>query len=230
MIADFFKALGQLPDPAFRAVLRKTLLLSLVAFAALVVALWIALSQVVAFQWNWLNTLLEFLGGLAVFYVALLLFPGIVGVVISYFLEDAVLAVEAKHYRDLGTPRAQPVHTAILLSLRFAVIVLVVNLIALPLYAVLILLPPLNLFVFYVLNGYLLGREYFELVALRRLEAAAAGRMRRQYRGRVVSLGVAAAFLFTVPLVNLIAPLIVTAWMVHVFERIRRAGWQPREV
>ena len=38
----------------------------------------------------------------------------------------------------------------------------------------LIWLPPINLFIFYGLNGYLLSREYFELVALRHLDATSA--------------------------------------------------------
>src|SRR3546814_18267334 len=63
---------------------------------------------------------------------------------------------------------------------------LILNLLVLPLYLVLIWIPPLNLLLFYLLNGYLLGREYFEMVAVRRLDLAAAKRLRRAFRGQVI--------------------------------------------
>ncbi len=85
-----------------------------------------------------------------------------------------------------------------------------------------ILWAPLNLFVFYLLNGYLLGREYFELVAARRFDAAGVRRLRRKYRGRVMLAGVVIAFLLTVPIVNLVTPIVATGFMLHVFERLRR--------
>src|SRR3546814_18922147 len=75
---------------------------------------------------------------------------------------------------------------------------------------------------FYLLNGYLLGREYFEMVAVRRLDLAGAKRLRRDFRGRVVLAGAVIAFLLTIPLVNLVTPMIATAFMLHVFEGLRR--------
>ncbi len=83
-------------------------------------------------------------------------------------------------------------------------------------------MPPLNLFVFYGLNGYLLGREYFELVAARRFDMAGVRRLRRAYRGRLLLAGAVIAFLLTVPIVNLVTPVVATGFMLHVFERLRR--------
>jgi uncharacterized protein involved in cysteine biosynthesis len=83
-------------------------------------------------------------------------------------------------------------------------------------------LPVLNPFVFYALNGYLFGREYYEIVALRRLDEKRAGDLRRRNSGRIFLAGVVIAFMLTVPLLNLIAPVIATAFMVHIFETIRR--------
>ena len=103
-------------------------------------------------------------------------------------------------------------------SARFLAIVVALNLVAL----VFLLVPPLFPFVFYGINGYLLGREYYELVALRRLSPQAAHALRRAHAGRVSAAGVAIAFLLTVPFVNLVAPIIGTAAMVHLFEDQRR--------
>jgi uncharacterized protein involved in cysteine biosynthesis len=70
------------------------------------------------------------------------------------------------------------------------------------------------------LNGYLFGRGYFEVVALRRLDAAAAKALRLRFAGRVFFGGVVIAGMFALPLVNLVAPVIATAFMVHVFEAL----------
>ncbi|HEX3500575.1 MAG TPA: EI24 domain-containing protein, partial [Stellaceae bacterium] len=92
------------------------------------------------------------------------------------------------------------------------------NLLALPAY---LLLPGLNLVLFYALNGWLLGREYFELVALRRLDAGEVRLLWRAHRLRLVAGGAAIAFLLTLPLVNLAAPLIAALFMLHLVERLR---------
>ncbi|MGZ8409550.1 MAG: EI24 domain-containing protein, partial [Hyphomicrobium sp.] len=80
-------------------------------------------------------------------------------------------------------------------------------------------------FVFYAVNGYLLGREYFELVALRRADIAEVRALRDVYRGRLFVAGVVVAVLLTVPIVNLLAPIVGTAAMVHLFE-----AWRQRDV
>jgi uncharacterized protein involved in cysteine biosynthesis len=70
-------------------------------------------------------------------------------------------------------------------------------------------------------NGWLLGREYFELVALRHVGRQQAAVLRRRFRGRITLAGTVLALLTMIPLVNLIAPLFGTAVMVHLFRQIR---------
>jgi len=94
---------------------------------------------------------------------------------------------------------------------------------ALPIYLVFFFLGPLNLFVFYALNGYLLGREYFELIAHRRMEPLQALHLRRAFQGQMFLAGVIITFLMTIPVVNLLAPVIATATMVHLVQ-----GWRNR--
>ena len=101
-------------------------------------------------------------------------------------------------------------------ALRFLVLSLTLNLLAMPLYLAGLFLPPLNLFVFYALNGYLLGREYFDLVAQRHHASAEGRELRRSMRGRRLLAGLAIAVLFSVPLINLAMSLVATAAMVHV--------------
>jgi CysZ protein len=105
-------------------------------------------------------------------------------------------------------------------TLRFVAFALLLNLLVLPLY----LLPGPNIAIFLALNGYLLGREYFELVAQRRASALEVRHLRRRARAGLFVAGVLIAAMLTVPLFNLVAPVVATAFMVHRFERLRRRG------
>ena len=168
------------------------------------------------------SDLLEWATLAGILIASFLLFPAVVGLVLGVFLEEVAGAVERRHYPGLPAPRPQPVVAAIGGAAGFAATAILLNLLALPLYLVLLFIPPFNLFVFYGLNGYLFGREYFELVAVRRLDPAAVRRLRRTYRGRLLLAGMIIALLLTLPLINLIAPIIATGFMVHVFEDLRR--------
>src|SRR5262249_14357413 len=85
-------------------------------------------------------------------------------------------------------------------------------------------IPVVNLIVYLALNGILLGRAYFEAAALRRLQRADADRLRRRHRLRLWIDGAAITAIMTVPVVNLLAPVVATAMMVHEFETLRRRG------
>ena len=74
---------------------------------------------------------------------------------------------------------------------------------------------------FLLVNGYLVGREYFDMIASRHLDPAAARALRKSYRGRVYVAGLVLAVLFTVPVVNLFAPMLGAAAMVHLFHSLR---------
>jgi CysZ protein len=97
-------------------------------------------------------------------------------------------------------------------------VVVALNLLVLPLY----LLPVANALIFYALNGYLLGREYFEMVAPRRLEQGPRRELWRRRRLGFFLAGVAFAFFSTLPLVNLLAPVVAAAAMTHLVESYRR--------
>ena len=76
--------------------------------------------------------------------------------------------------------------------------------------------------VFYLLNGYLLGREYFEMVAIRRCDAAAMRATRRAHSGPLMGAGLITTLLLSLPLVNLIAPIVAAAAMVHFYAPMAR--------
>jgi uncharacterized protein involved in cysteine biosynthesis len=222
LFAALTKAFAQLDDPRLQRIVLLGAGLALAVLVVLGTAAWFALVQLQSFSWSWLDTLFQIGSGIGIAVLLWLLFPAAVSATIGLFLESVGEAVEARHYPGLPPVRAQSVQEGIFSGLKFALLAILLNLAVLPLYLVGFFLPPLNLFVFYALNGYLLGREYYETVALRRLEKGPAGALRRRNRGRVFLAGVVITFMLTVPLLNLIAPVIATAFMVHIFESIRR--------
>ncbi len=222
MLQALANAFGQFSDPRLRGLVWRTIGLSLFILVGLAVALWLAATQLSGIEVAWLQKVVEYAAGLGVVVVAWLLFPAAVSLVTGFFLEEVAAAVEARHYPALPPPRGQSLAQEAIGGARFALLALALNLAALPIFLIGFFLPPLNLVVFYGLNGYLLSREYFELVALRRVDAEQARRLRRAFGGRLFVAGVIVAFLLTVPLVNLAASVIATAFMVHLFEGLRR--------
>ena len=221
MITALARAFGQLSDPPFRRVIFRTFLWSVALSVALFMAATWGVTQIQATGIGWLDGTIEILGGAAAFVIAILLFPGLASIVVGLFLEQIARAVEARHYPDLPEPRHQPLREAIWSAVKLALITVVLNLLVLPIY----LIPVLNVFVFYGLNGYLLGREYFELAALRRMDEPDARQLRRRHGIRVFVAGVVITFLLSIPFVNWFMPVIAVAFVVHVFEGLRsRAG------
>ena len=220
MIVALFRALGDPFAPALRRIVWLCLALAVASFAVLWIIVAIALAHIALFGWRPLDWVVELLGAFAVLGLSWLLFPAVVTMVIGLFLDRIAAAVESLHYPGQGPSRRAPIGEMIRATLRLMGLTILVNLLALPVY---VLMPGINFFVFLGLNGYLFGREYFEVVALRRFDLAATQAMRRRFAGRIFAGGVAVAGLFAVPFVNLIAPMIATALMVHLVEALRSA-------
>ena len=231
MFGHLSKAFGQLSDPATRKIFWLALGLSLATFIGLWILAGFGLSWGAgAFSaWlqgmgvgGWILTGLEWLAAVgsvgAVFLVSFLLFPAVIAVVLSFLLDDVCRHVEARHYPGLPPAREQPLWEAALDGARLLGVTVGLNILFLPLY----LIPVVGLIVFYGLNGYLLGREYFEIVAVRRMAGGEQRALRRAYSSKITAGGVIVAILLTIPLVNLIMPLVATAFMVHLFEDLRR--------
>ena len=109
---------------------------------------------------------------------------------------------------------------AIGVALKFFIVVLLVNIVAL----FLLLIPGINLIAFYLGNGYLLGREYFELAAMRHVPPAEAKTLRKANRLTVFLCGLIIAGLASVPILNLVTPLFATAFMVRIYKGLARRG------
>lgn len=233
MLGHFTKAMGQLTDPRMRGVLWLGVLGALALFAVLWAGAWWLLSmfdmsEVWGVSWliDWFGDYFEWLADIAFIGTMLtatfLMFPAVVTIVAGLFLDRVAAAVEARHYQDAGPPREQPVSETLLSTVKFAVTVILLNILVLPLYLLLFIIPGANLVLYYMLNGYLVGREFFELAAFRHMEPGAATRLRRAYRSRVLLSGVVVTFMMTIPVVNLLAPVLGAAFMVHVSQDLMR--------
>ncbi len=216
MLTSISRSAAQLSDPRIRRVLLRSIALTIVILVPMLVGIWFGLDQIEVSQ-RWLHWIIDILGALALFVLAWVLFSVVASLVVSFFLDEVADAVEARHYPGLAPARRQLLGELIREGLRFAGVSILLNVLALPIYALLLFLPPTNLVVFYGLNGYLLSREYFELVAFRRRTPPEARRMRQAHPGQTLLVGILIAFLLTVPLVNLIAPVFATALMVHIY-------------
>ena len=216
------KALGQFDDPRIGHVIWKSLAWALVVFAILGVVFWYLGDWMAGGFAHWVDWVAHIGTVLLTLLLIFFLFPVAVTTVVSFYSEEVASAVEARHYPGRPPPRDQPLSAMIRGTLRFAGIAILLNLLLVPIYLVLLVFPPLYLVVFYAVNGYLLGREYFELVAYRRLEERAADAMRRAYWGRVTLAGVVMAVMLTIPVFNLVAPIAATAFALHLFEAMRR--------
>jgi CysZ protein len=223
MLSALLRAFADLSEPALRRVVVLGVGIALASFAVLWTAVAAALGQSTLFDWRPLDWLIDLLGVLAVFGLSWLLFPAVVTIAIGFFVERIAGAVEARHYPGHTPARHASVAEAAVTTLRLMGLTIALNLLVLPVY---LLAPGINFFVFLGLNGYLFGREYFEVVAWRRLEPVAVRGLRRRFSGRVFLGGVAIAGLFAVPLVNLAAPVIAIAFMLHLFEAL--PGLQPQ--
>jgi CysZ protein len=211
MIRALLLGFRQLFDPTVQRLLLRCVLLTLATFVALIGAVSGLLFGLDLTGLSWLDPVLATAGSVAVLVLAWLLFPVTIGLTLGLFSERVVEAVERRYYPGLPAAPGMSLGAQVSTGGRFLLVALPLNVIALPLY----LIPGANLPVYLALNGYVLGREYFELVAGQRLPSSEMARLRRDQRGRLWLAGVLIAAMLMVPGFNLIAPVVAIAFMVH---------------
>jgi CysZ protein len=227
ILTDFHKALMQFDDRRFTHVVLKGVLLCLMLLAAIFAAVFWGIGRYAPDQLTlpWIGTLhgLHWLfdGGAALLMLiaSVVLMVPVASAFSGLFLEDVVEAVESRYYPDL--PKADPI--PLMVGMRDALSVMVLmcfaNALALILY---VFSGPFAPLVFWAVNGLLLGREYFTLVGLRRLGRAGATRLRRRHFAQIWLAGFLMAMVLSVPVVNLIVPVLAVASYTHMFQRLNR--------
>jgi len=225
IFSDFSKSLGQIADAKFRSVLLRAVGLTFLLLVVFVAGSgwflgWIIPDQVdlpLIGRVAWLDTLGSGLGVGAGILLSIFLMIPVASMFVGFFLDEIASAVEARHYPDLPEVRRAGVIDMLVDSLRFFGLFAVVNLIALVVYIVFAPVAPL---IFWAVNGFLLGREYFQLVALRRLDLKDANALRRRHFFSIWGAGVLMAVPLSVPILSLVVPILGVATFTHQYHRL----------
>ncbi|MDB6454426.1 EI24 domain-containing protein [Falsirhodobacter sp. 20TX0035] len=227
MLTSFLKALGQIFDRRFRGVLLRGVGLTIVMLIALtVVVLWgleWLVPDTVTLPWigpigglDWAAGA----GGLAVMLVAsIFLMIPVASAVMGFFLEEVAAAVEDKHYPALPPARRMPWSEQLGEAATAFLLLIVANVLMLAAY---VFAGPLAPVLFITVNGYLLGREYFTLVAMRRVGRAEAKALHRRHLALSWLAGALLAAPLAIPILNLIMPVLGVATFTHIFQRLKR--------
>lgn len=224
---DLSKAIGQSGDKAFLAVLIQafglTILLLVGVSAGLLWTLGLFMPQSVVLPWfgEVGLTLALTLASLPLLLVMsiVLMFP-VAAVFIGLFTDRIADAVEVRHYPHRLDQRRIPIHESLWAGIRLALLMLLVNGAALLVYVIAAPLAPVT---FWLVNGFLLGREYAQQVAIRHIPVKDARNFRRANRGQIWMLGAVLAVPLSIPLINLLIPIIGVAAYTHLFHRLDRA-------
>ena len=225
--ASFLAAVGQMGDPRFRWVLIQgvglTLLLLFAAYFVIFQGVQWLLPDCFSLPWVgevcFVETLLSSGSVLLMMVLSIFLMVPVASAFTGIFLDDVADAVEETHYASLPAAPRVPLGENIRESLGFLGVIVVANIAALVLY-----FTPLAPFVFYGLNGFLLGREYYRMIAVRRLGRKGAKTAYKRNFATIWLAGALMAVPLTVPLVNLLVPILGVATFTHLFHRLEARG------
>jgi CysZ protein len=235
MFAAAVKALSQMFTRPFRSVLLKSVGLAVALLAVLVIALSRLLAWLTGAGESWIEGTLGSLAhgplvalgwilalalGFGLVAGAIFLMPAVTALVASFFADEIAETVERTHYPLEPAGAALPFGRAILEGVKTAGLAIAVYLCCAPF----LLLAGFGAVLFFLATAYLLGREYFELAAMRFHPVAQAKALRRQNRAMIFIAGMFIAAFVSIPILNLATPLFGTAFMVHIHKRLAGGG------
>jgi CysZ protein len=199
----------------FRHILWKAIGLTLILFVAIFVGVETLLSLFAGFPWPWLTTVLSIITGLGLIAAFFFVMAPVTAMFAGIFLDQVAERIERRDYPQDPVGKPLPLGTAIIMGIQFALLVLVVNLATLPTFFL-----GIGAAAMVIANAYLLGREYFTMVAARHMGFGEAADLRRDNAARVFAAGLIPAGLAVIPLVNVLVPIFSTAYFVHIFKMI----------
>ena len=227
MIFDaFLKSVAQFTDRRFRGVLWRgiglTIALLVGAYALLLWVIQALVGDPVELPWvgevTWIGDLLSFGSLFVMLFVSVFLMIPVASAITSLFLDEVAGAVEDVHYPNVPRPARVGFWEGFRDSVNFLGVLIGANLVALILYA---LFAPATPFIFIGLNGYLLGREYFTVAAMRHLGRAGAKALRREHSSLIWAAGCLMAVPLVFPILNLVIPILGAATFTHIYHAVR---------
>ena len=231
MLDAAVKALSQILSPPMRSILWRSIALALVLIVVLAIGLQRLLSWLATSGEGWAEAMLgpgfqtplnvlawivSIAAGLGVVFGAVFLMPAITSLVASVFVDEVADHVEREHYPAERPGTALPLGIAMREGIKTALLTILVYLVALPF----VFLAGAGFLVFFIATAWLLGREYFDLAAMRFRPPAEARAMRKQNAALVFTAGLIIAAFVSIPIVNLATPLFGMAFMVHMHKRL----------
>ncbi|QPM92092.1 EI24 domain-containing protein [Pseudooceanicola algae] len=225
ILSSFGRALGQIGDPRFRRVLFLGIGLTIALLIAVTAAVMWGLGWLVgedaSLPWignlRWLDDAASVGGFFAMSVLSVFLMVPVASAISSLFLEEVADAVEDEHYPWLPDVPGTPIVDTVIDTLGFTGVLILANVLALILYLIFAPLAPL---IFWGMNGFLLGREYFTLAAMRREGREGARRMRGRHMATIWAAGILMAIPLTVPFLNLVIPILGAATFTHIYNGI----------
>src|SRR6202022_2517930 len=231
MLDAAVKALSQILSPPMRSILWRSIGLALVLIVVLAIGLQRLLSWFATSGEGWAEAMLgpgfhtplnilawivSIAAGLGVVFGAVFLMPAITSLVASVFVDEVADHVEREHYPSERPGTPLPLGPAVAEGVKAALLTILVYLIALPF----VFVAGAGFIVFFIATAWLLGREYFELAAMRFRPPEEAKAMRRDNAATVFTAGLIIAAFVSIPIVNLATPLFGMAFMVHMHKRL----------
>ena len=231
MLDAAVKALSQMISPPMRSILWRSIGLALVLIVVLAIGLQRLLSWFATYGEVWLEGLLgpswhsslevfawiiSIAAGLGVVFGSVFLMPAITSLVASLFVDDVAEIVEREYYPAERPGIALPFNQAIYEGIKTGLLTILVYLIALPF----VFLAGAGFLIFFLATAWLLGREYFELAAMRFRSPEEAKAMRRDHAATIFTAGLIIAAFVSIPIVNLATPIFGMAFMVHMHKRL----------
>jgi CysZ protein len=231
MLDAAVKALSQMISPPMRSILWRSIGLALVLIVVLAIGLQRLLSWFATYGEVWLEGLLgpswhsslevfawiiSIAAGFGVVFGSVFLMPAITSLVASLFVDDVADIVEREYYPAERPGTALPFNQAIFEGIKTALLTILVYLIALPF----VFLAGAGFLIFFLAAAWLLGREYFELAAMRFRSPEDAKAMRRDNAATIFTAGLFIAAFVSIPIVNLATPIFGMAFMVHMHKRL----------
>ena len=223
MFTSAFKAIDQMLSPPFRMVLLKSIGLTIGLFVLVGIALQGLLASITISTYPYIDQVLAVVAGLGVVVGFVFLMGPVTALFAGIFLDEIAEQVEKVHYPDEVPGTEVPILASMVVALKFFGVLVLVNILLLTVGWI---FPGLNLIAYLFANGYLLGREFFEMVGMRHMSHEEARALRRENATLVLFSGILIAALAMIPFANLLVPLFATAFMVHVFKRVHRASAQ----
>jgi uncharacterized protein involved in cysteine biosynthesis len=225
VLGSFTAALSQLGDPRFRRVLLRGIGLTFALLIASYAGFLMFLNWIGAAQWvqellgniSWIGDLVTWTSFFLMVLLSVFLMVPVASAITSMFLDEVAEAVEDRHYPNVPKVTPVPFGEALKDTVNFLGVLTFANIVALVIYA---FFAPFALFIFWGLNGFLLGREYFTLAAMRHLGRDGAKRLRKKHGGTIWIAGTLMAMPLSIPLVNLLIPILGAATFTHLFHRL----------